>query len=37
MPYEQASTAWRRFAGMQPDIRPFAHPFYWAAFIFSGV
>ncbi len=26
-----------RFAAPNPDDRPFAHPFYWAAFTFSGV
>jgi CHAT domain-containing protein len=36
MPYEQASEAWRRFARMSPDERPFASPVYWAAFMFSG-
>ena len=36
MTYEQASAAWRRFAAMRPDEHPFAHPYYWAAFILSG-
>ena len=27
---------YRRFAEMDPDHRPFEHPFYWAAFTFSG-
>ncbi len=27
---------YRRFAEMDPDDRPFKHPFYWAAFTFSG-
>jgi len=36
MPYEQASVAWRRFVAMKPDKCPFAHPYYWAAFTFSG-
>lgn len=31
------SRQYRRFAEMEPDARPFAHPFYWAAFTFSGV
>jgi CHAT domain-containing protein len=35
MAYEQASEAWRRFARMRPDERPFANPIYWAAFAFS--
>jgi CHAT domain-containing protein len=34
--YQQASTAWRRFAAMEPDDCPFEHPYYWAAFTFSG-
>ncbi len=37
MPYEQASAAWRRFLEMKPEERPFAHPYHWAAFTFSGV
>jgi formylglycine-generating enzyme required for sulfatase activity len=37
MSYENASSAWQRFAAMQPAIRPFEHPFYWAAFSVSGV
>lgn len=36
VPYEQASAAWRRFVWMEPDERPFAHPYYWAAFTFTG-
>ena len=34
---KQASAAWRRFAAMEPDTQPFAHPHYWAAFTFTGV
>jgi CHAT domain-containing protein len=30
------SAQYRRFATLDPDARPFAHPFYWAAFTFSG-
>jgi CHAT domain-containing protein len=33
------SEAWRKYSWMArkaPDGRPFAHPFYWAAFILSG-
>jgi CHAT domain-containing protein len=37
LPYEQISAMWRRFASMMPEARPFAHPYYWAAFTFSGV
>jgi CHAT domain-containing protein len=36
MTYKQASQAWRRFAAMDPDDRPFANPYYWAAFTFTG-
>jgi CHAT domain-containing protein len=35
--YEEVSAAWRRFIKMPPEARPFAHPYYWAAFTFSGV
>ncbi|MBK8985339.1 MAG: CHAT domain-containing protein [Chloroflexi bacterium] len=31
------STAWRRFAVMEAGERPFNHPYYWAAFTFTGV
>jgi CHAT domain-containing protein len=33
---EVVSKQYRRFATLDPDARPFAHPFYWAAFTFSG-
>jgi CHAT domain-containing protein/tetratricopeptide (TPR) repeat protein len=36
MPGDVVSTQYRRFAALDPDSRPFAHPFYWAAFSFSG-
>jgi CHAT domain-containing protein len=36
MPGEVVSAQYRRFAALDPDERPFAHPFYWAAFTFSG-
>jgi len=36
MPIEAASAAFARFAAQDPDHRPFAHPYYWAAFTFSG-
>lgn len=26
----------RAVATMDPDLRPFEHPFYWAAFLFLG-
>jgi len=36
MPIEAASESFGRFAAKDPAHRPFAHPFYWAAFTFSG-
>jgi CHAT domain-containing protein len=36
MSYKQISSAWRRFAALDPDKRPFEHPYYWAAFTFTG-
>lgn len=36
MSTEVVSREFRRFAMLNPDERPFAHPFYWAPFIFSG-
>jgi CHAT domain-containing protein len=36
LPTELVSTAWRRFAAMSPNVQPFAHPFYWAAFAVNG-
>jgi CHAT domain-containing protein/tetratricopeptide (TPR) repeat protein len=36
MPGDVVSAQYRRFATLDPDERPFAHPFYWAAFIFNG-
>lgn len=36
MPIETASAAFARFASQDPEHRPFEHPFYWAAFTFSG-
>ena len=28
---------WMRHFRAQPEARPFAHPYYWAAFVFSGI
>lgn len=36
MPREQALGARERYAGLHPHVRPFAPPFFWAAFTFSG-
>jgi|SRR5215469_4122496 len=36
IPLETASSAYARFAFQDSGIRPFAHPFHWAAFTFSG-
>jgi CHAT domain-containing protein len=32
----KVSEQYRRFAEMEPDARPFSHPYYWAGFTFSG-
>jgi formylglycine-generating enzyme required for sulfatase activity/CHAT domain-containing protein/tetratricopeptide (TPR) repeat protein len=37
MSYDDASSAWQRFAAMHTTTRPFENPFYWAAFSVSGV
>lgn len=36
MPIEAASEYFSRFASQPPEHRPFGHPYYWAAFTFSG-
>ena len=36
MPLESASESFVRFTLQAPANRPFAHPYYWAAFSFSG-
>jgi CHAT domain-containing protein len=36
MPIVTASEYFSRFASQIPQYRPFAHPYYWAAFTFSG-
>jgi hypothetical protein len=34
---EVGSEHYSRFVTLEDDERPFAHPYYWATFIFSGV
>lgn len=36
MSYHDASMAWRRFAALHPDEKPFLHPFHYAAFTVTG-
>lgn len=36
LPQEMVSTYFARFASQDRANRPFAHPYYWAAFTFSG-
>jgi CHAT domain-containing protein/tetratricopeptide (TPR) repeat protein len=36
MPLKNISTHFARLASRDPAHRPFAHPYYWAAFTFSG-
>jgi CHAT domain-containing protein len=37
VPSEQASAAWRQFVSFKSSAQPFDHPFYWAAFAFTGI
>jgi CHAT domain-containing protein len=37
LPTEVVTQEYRRFAAMDAKERPFAHPYYWAAFTFSGM
>jgi CHAT domain-containing protein len=32
----EAGDYWRRFAAEEPESKPFSHPYYWAAFTFTG-
>ena len=34
---ETVSDAWRQFMAREPEEEPFAHPYYWAGFTFTGV
>lgn len=34
---ETASTVWRRFARLEPGVKPYAHPKYWAPFVLTGL
>ena len=36
MPAEVIRQEFRRFAKIDPEACPFSHPYYWAAFTFSG-
>lgn len=36
MPIETASAQYRRFTEFPEQLRPFEHPYFWAAFTFSG-
>ncbi len=35
--YEQFSVLWRHFVSLGPEVRPFADPYYWAAFTVTGI
>jgi CHAT domain-containing protein len=37
MPAEAAIKIFDRFTRAKPELRPFSHPYYWAAFTFTGV
>jgi CHAT domain-containing protein len=36
MSYEQASEIWQRCLSLDPEARPFHHPYYWASFFVTG-
>ncbi len=36
MPVERASEYYKSFAKLDSEQRPYAHPYYWAAFTFNG-
>lgn len=37
LPIDTLSRAFERFASKAPTDRPFAHPYFWAPFLYSGV
>ena len=34
---DAAALRWLRYYRVNPDVKPFEHPYYWAGFVFSGV
>jgi CHAT domain-containing protein len=33
---DAAALRWMRYYRANPEAKPFAHPYYWAGFVFTG-